>query len=191
MIGYLRGIPKRTDTGLMVLVGGVGYTVFVSNTTLAAAVELPEIELYIFTHVTETAFDLFGFRTQQEKKLFTLLLATSGVGPKTALAITEKGSDSIVTAVQEATVSFFTSVPRVGKKMAQKIIIDLTPKLGSIKELQLAPLSGIHSELSEALLSLGFDENSVTDIARSPEFEGKTIQEALQLSLKKLGSRTA
>lgn len=188
MIAYLKGVPTIVDNELILAVNGVGYGVSVTNATLSLAAQARELELYIYTHVKEDALELFGFPNQEEKKLFTLLLGISGVGPKTALAITEKGADGIVAAVQEAKITFFKSVPRVGKKLAQKIIIDLTPKLGSIKELQLAPLVGVQSELSAALLTLGFNEQDVDDLVRSSEFENMTVEEALPLCLKKLGS---
>lgn len=187
MIAYLKGIPKVLESDLIIDVHGVGYDVAVTTSTLALASSVTEIELFIFTHVKEDALDLYGFSTSQEKKLFEMLIAISGVGPKTALAITEKGSDGIVLAVQEANIKFFTGVSRVGKKLAQKIIIDLTPKLGSIKELQLAPLQGVQAELSEALVSLGFNSHDIDELVRTEEFSGLTVEEALPLCLKKLG----
>ncbi len=187
MIAYLRGTPKVVDSDLIIDVQGVGYGVAVTASTLAIASTMPTIELFIFTHVKEDALDLYGFATQEEKQLFTLLIAISGVGPKTGLAITEKGSAGIVQAVQEADIAFFTAVPRVGKKLAQKIIIDLTPKLGSIKELQLAPLQGTQAELSEALVALGFNLHDIDELVRAEEFSGLSVEEALPRCLKKLG----
>lgn len=188
MIAYLKGTPSIIDREFILIVNNVGYGVSVSNATLSQSVGKSEVSLYIYTHVKEEALELFGFPTQEEKKLFTLLLAISGVGPKTALAITEKGANGIITAVQEADISFFKNVPRVGKKLAQKIIIDLTPKLGSIKELQLAPLVGIQADVSAALQALGFNEQDVEDLIRLEKFENMTIEQALPLCLKKLGS---
>ncbi|NCS97974.1 MAG: Holliday junction branch migration protein RuvA [Candidatus Pacebacteria bacterium] len=189
MIAYLHGTPLIVDSELIIVTNGVGYGVSVTNTTLAAAADLNEVELYIYTHVKEDALDLYGFRTQEEKKLFIMLISISGVGPKTGLAITEKGSDGIVRAVQGADIKFFTGVSRVGKKLAQKIIIDLTPKLGSIKELQLTPLAGIQFELAEALTSLGFNEHDIDALVRSEAFNGMTVEQALPLCLKQLGSK--
>ena len=186
MIAYLHGTPRILDETLTVLVGGVGYGVSVTTETLSYAASASEITLEIYTHVREDALELFGFRSVQEKKLFTLLIAISGVGPKTALAITGKGSEGIVQAVQTADIKFFSSVPRVGKKLSQKIIIDLKSKLGSIKELQLKPLSTIQTDLSEALVSLGFNEYDIDPIIRSEEIADMTLEHALQYCLKKL-----
>ncbi len=188
MIAYLKGTPRISESSLVVIAGGVGYGVLVTNSTLSFAAEQREVELEIYTHVTEKSLELYGFRSSEEKKLFTLLIAISGVGPKTGLAITEKGSTAIVKAVQEADIKFFTSVTRVGKKLAQKIIIDLTPKLGSIKELQLAPLSTFQTDLSDALVSLGFNEHDIDELVRDTSFEEMTLQQALQFCLKQLGS---
>lgn len=190
MIAYLHGTPRIVDSELVIVTNGVGYGVAVTNATISHASQVADLELFIYTHVKEDQLDLYGFRTQEEKKLFIMLIAISGVGPKTALAITEKGSPGIVTAVQAADIKFFTQVPRVGKKLAQKIIIDLTPKLGSIKELQLTPLVGIQAELSDALVSLGFNESDIDELVRNPEFENMTVQQALTASLKQLGSRS-
>ncbi len=188
MIAYLQGQPLVVDSQLILMCNGVGYGVHVTNATLSSIATLQTVSLHIYTHVKEEALELFGFVNHEEKKLFLLLLSVSGVGPKTALAILEKGTTAVVTAVQQAQVQVFSSVPRVGKKVAQKIIIELTPKLGSLKQLQLTPLSTFQSELTLALVSLGFDPDVVEELVRTQELEELGLPQALQLCLKKLSS---
>ena len=146
---------------LIVDVNGVGYGVLANAGTLQTAGSLDEISLNIYTHVREDRIELYGFSSPQEQMLFELLISVSGVGPKTALAITEKGSQALVEAIQQADVRFFTKVPRVGKKSAQKIIIELKSKLGGLKDLDLKPLAGKNQDVSEALQSLGFAEEEI------------------------------
>ena len=161
MIGFLSGTPLIIQDKILVKTGGVGYEVAVGVNTMTQIGLTSTVELFIHTHVKEDAFELYGFLTLDERKLFRLLLSVSGVGPKTALAIANTGSDAIRVAVQQADVAFFTAVPRVGKKLAQKIIIELKSKLGSLTELQLNSPVGIEQDALAALTSLGFDEQIV------------------------------
>lgn len=161
MIGYLIGKPIIQGHKLLVLTSGVGYLVNVGQQLLTQAASLEEIELHIYTHVKEEALELYGFRQLPEKEMFELLLSVSGVGPRIALSINEYGATKIIEAVQNANVGLFSSVSRVGKKLAQKIIIELKPKLGSLYELQLGPQSPVQQDVIEALLALGFGESEI------------------------------
>jgi Holliday junction DNA helicase RuvA len=161
MIGFLSGEIGVIQDKILVKTGGVGYEVAVGTNTLAILAQVPTGELFIHTHVKEEALELYGFRTLEERSLFRLLLSVSGVGPKTALAIANTGADSLRSAVQTADVGFFTTVPRVGKKLAQKIIIELKSKLGSLTELQLDTPVGVDQDAAAALTALGFDEQTV------------------------------
>jgi len=168
MIGWLRGVPHVSDSTLVIRSGDVGYEVHVAASQLARlSAQTTPIELTIYTHVTETALELYGFASPEEKRLFLLLLAVSGVGPRIALAITDRGAPTLIAAVQNAQISFFTSVPRVGKKLAQKIIIDLTSKLGSLKQLQLGQLEPGQQDVVDALVTMGFDESVVQEAMRA------------------------
>lgn len=189
MIALLTGTPTILEDSLVLDVNGVGYGLAVGHKTLQQTLDKQTVQLHIYTHVREEALELYGFATLQDKRLFLLLLTVSGIGPRTALAITDKGATAITTAVQQADVSFFSSVPRVGKKLAQKIIIELTSKLGSLKELNLQPLTTFEEELSTALVSLGFSEQESAEIVRLEDFSRHTLEEALQSILKKQGRK--
>jgi holliday junction DNA helicase RuvA len=188
MIAFLSGIPKVIDNQVIMLVSGVGYGVDVPLKTRSILSTANTAELYIYTHVREDKLELFGFSTIEEKKLFIMLVSISGVGPKTALAIVDSGSTAISKAVQEANVKLFTAIPRVGKKLAQKIIIELTPKLGSIKELELTPLTALQSDLAEALQSLGFESAYIVEIVRDSQLQDMELEQALQYCLKQLNT---
>jgi len=185
MIGLLRGQPHLIDGHLILDVNGVGYLVNVGSSLLTMINFGQELSLHIYTHVKEDKLELYGFNASESKKLFQLLLDVSGVGPKTALVITDRGATEIRTAVQEANIKFFSSIPRVGKRMAQKIIIELKPKLGSLKELELGPLSPNLGEAMIALESLGYDEQSAREALREIDAELE-VQQIIKLALKKM-----
>ena len=122
MIAYLSGLIRaKADRHLVLDVNGVGYKIF-ATAGLVEKTELSQpISLHIHTVVREEEISLYGFSSLEDKKLFLMLMQTQGVGPKTALAITEAEPREILGAIKNGDVSFFTAFPRVGKKVAQKI----------------------------------------------------------------------
>lgn len=189
MISYLIGQPIIEKDSVTILVHGVGYGVKVTASTLAEVAQKPEVSLYIYTHVKEEALELFGFINKSDRELFLLLIGVSGVGPKTALHILNCGSAQIVQAVQQADVGLFSSVPRVGKKLAQKIIIDLRSKLGALKELDLTPASAQYQEVVLALQSLGFEERMIAPVLEKIDVENMPIAAAIKAAVKALGAQ--
>ncbi|HEX9817924.1 MAG TPA: Holliday junction branch migration protein RuvA [Patescibacteria group bacterium] len=185
MIGFLSGNAQKLSDGLLIHTNGVGYRVEVGESVLKNLTSDSQISLYIYTHVKEDALKLFGFVSEQDLSLFELVLGVSGVGPKIALALVDVGADRLVRAVQNAQVSFFSSVPRVGKKLAQKIIIELKSKLGGVKELELGPLSDKEQDVFEGLKSLGFDENSIQTVLREID-QAQTVEIMLKQAVKSL-----
>jgi len=120
--------------------------------------------------------------------LFTLLLSVSGIGPKTALAITDRGVDQVRHAIVSSDVDFFTTIPRLGKKNAQKIIIELKSKLGSTKDLDLASQSsGDTKEIIDALLSMGFIRHEIVEVLKKITPEAQTIEQKIREALRFLG----
>jgi holliday junction DNA helicase RuvA len=189
MISFLQGKPLLTGTTLTVVVSGVGYEVHASPATISKLASLPEVSLHIYTHVREDQLTLYGFESYQDRALFLLVLGVSGVGPATALTIVSAGSAAVITAVQQAQVTFFSNLPRIGKKLAQKIIIELGSKLGEMKKLELGPQSQVAQDLTETLVGMGFNEAIVLETLNNLDVEELGLEKALNLALKKLGTQ--
>lgn len=191
MIGALAGIAHPPITNpLLLMVGGVGYRVSVPENVLKD-IHLDEpVFLYTHTHVREDALDLYGFATREELVLFDLLISVSGIGPKTSLAIVDRGESAVRQAIATADVSFFTSIPRLGTKNAQKIIIELKSKLTSIEELDLnAEGHGETKEILEALESMGFAKKEAYTAIKQIKTENISVEERLRQALKLLSKK--
>lgn len=189
MIGALSGevFYKKSDTFIL-MTHGVGYLVHIPPKLHSEVRVGDELTLYIHTHVREDILNLFGFATDAELHLFELLLTISGIGPKTALPIIDRGVGAIQKAVIEADVTFFTSIPRLGIKNAQKIIIDLKSKLGSSKELNLLDgESGETQEILEALTGMGFSRSEVKEVLTKLPREVVTVEEKIRSAFRLLG----
>lgn len=182
MIGFLSGIVKSVSGSKAILnVGGVGYTV--SLPTNHGLTPNQPAQLYIHTHVREDEISLYGFSQESSLDLFEKLLGVSGVGPKSALTILSAAApDHIKQAIIGSNLAFFTAISGIGKKGAQKIILELKPKLGR-GQADLANLEG-NSELDQALTNLGFSKNEIVSvISRIDQTEelGLQIKKALKL----------
>jgi len=183
MIAYLKGKILHQLDRVIVIVHDVGYGVHVSASVLQKLPQDSEAELFIYTHVKEEALELYGFLGPEEQLVFQLLLDVSGVGPKTALQISNYSPSEIISAVQNAETGFFSQIPRIGKKLAQKIIIDLRSKLGALKELDLQPLAPHVQEVKEALLQLGFHERDIETVLPKLGDEVLSTPAALRIAL--------
>lgn len=191
MIGALRGIVHTPITNpLLLMVAGVGYRVAVADHICRDIRGEESLFLYIHTHVREDTLDLYGFTTPEELAIFSLLLSVSGIGPKTSLTIIDRGTDAIRRAIAAADVAFFTSIPRLGKKNAQKIIIELKTKLGSLHDLDLAAgEQGETKDILEALESMGFAKKEVYDALKRVPAGDFTMEERLRQTLKVLSKK--
>lgn len=187
MIAKLTGKPEIFSSDSIILdVNGVGYKVFfnrIPNQPLPTT-------LFIHSHIKEDAFDLYGFITIEELQLFKLLINISGIGPKTGLSVMAKGVASITQAVSKGDVDFFTTVPRLGRKNAQKLIIELKPKLGSLTELDLSADSSDTQEAITALLSLGFSRAEARQALNQIAKPDQTVDIKISLALKYLGHKS-
>ncbi|MEK9143445.1 MAG: Holliday junction branch migration protein RuvA [Patescibacteria group bacterium] len=187
MIGALRGVVDTLASPIIVMVGGVGYRVFVPDHLMGDLKPGAPIMLYIHTHVREDALDLYGFLSQEELSLFLLLISVSGIGPRTALAVIDRGATLIRRAIATADVSFFTTIPRLGKKNAQKIIIELKTKLGSLEELDLSTDDhGQTRDVLEALESMGFGKTEAIEAIKQIKSSDVTVEDKIRLALKYL-----
>ena len=188
MIGYLQGILlSKRDPFLLINVNGVGYNVYASQDVLSRYHVGERVEVYVHSHIREDAFELYGFLDQGSLDIFELLISVNGIGPKTAINVFARGSTGdIIGAIQKADVDFFTGVPRLGKKNAQKLIIELKNKIGGIVDIDLgASIDG--NEVLLALMGFGFSEQEARGALRQIEGKGKTTSEKVRLALKYLG----
>jgi holliday junction DNA helicase RuvA len=184
MIGSIKGkIILKTGKFLIVETGGVGYKINVSSDTLSKTQKKEEeIFLFIHTHVREDALDLYGFLERQELEFFEMLLNVSGIGPKSALTIL--GIASIKTlrkAIGTGDTSYLTKISGIGRKTAEKIVIELRDKMGEEKG-----GSSLQGELDalEALKSLGYSQNEAREALKKVSSETSTnikIREALKI----------
>ena len=190
MIGQLTGKPISQNQNYLILdVRGVGYKIFTPPTLHQQLLKLDKATLFIHTHVRDDTLDLYGFKDLENLKLFQLLINISGIGPKIAIALMDKGAESISSAVAKADVDFFTSIPRLGKKNAQKIIIELKPKLGDINDLDLLGESSETVEVIEALITLGFNKNKAKIALKKATNLNDSIEEKIKKTIKYLGQK--
>ena len=203
MIGQLRGrLAEKRPNQVLVDVGGVGYLVAVPLSTYASLGELhTEVTLLIHTHVREDALALYGFVSAREKHFFELLLTASGVGPNLALKILSGMSvEELVPAIRGGDLVRLTRIPGVGRKTAERIVVELKDKLEAVTVEAERPaatsLAGIEADVISALVNLGYDARAAEGAVGEAKREGgasnfeKLLRSALQ-SLAQAKSRTA
>lgn len=190
MIAALKGIvDSRNDPHLIIDVNGVYYKVYSAQGVLSRCVVGESIKLYTYTHVREDLLELYGFAKAKDLSLFEQLISVSGIGPKTAISIFAVGSRSdIIKSIINGDVTFFTAVPRLGKKNAQKLIIELKSKLGSDEEFDVtAAFAAEGDEVIAALKSFGFSSQEAFTALRSIKQDGLSTSEKVRRALKYLG----
>lgn len=191
MIGWLRGrLVRKTPDALLVDVHGVGYRVFVSlNTFSALPGEAADVELEIHTQMRENALELFGFADPMEKALFTSLLTVSGVGPRVALNILSGIPPAdLLDALRDGDVGRLVAVPGVGRKTADRMVVELQDRVRSLGEAGRVPpggRNGLETEAASALVNLGYRrphaERAVREVLREGTNElAAVIRQALQ-----------
>ncbi len=195
MIGYLHGTVAslKPDTCLLD-VHGVGYRVYISDATRRALAKGKEAQLFTYLSVREDALQLYGFRTEQEYDMFLALIGISGIGPKVALGILSSITISrLAAAITNQQTSVLTKLPGIGKKSAERLILELKDKLSfaSAQDEQLTLTSDVPvgddilSQTSAALESLGYTSGEIAAVL--PKLSGTTdVQAALKQALKLL-----
>jgi holliday junction DNA helicase RuvA len=167
MIGLLRGrLLEKRPNQVILDVGGVGYLVAIPLSTFAAMGDLhAEVTLLIHTHVREDALSLYGFLSQREKHFFELLLGASGVGPSLALKILSgMNVEELVPAIRTGDLARLTKIPGVGRKTAERMVVELKDKLETVtieveKPTPASP-AGVEADVRSALINLGYDDRS-------------------------------
>ncbi len=190
MIATLRGKVLERGSGQIVIdVGGVGYLLAATSAAIRMAVpDGEEVTLVTHLHVREDALILFGFASTAERDLFELLLGVSGVGPKAALAIVSGyAPDQIRRAIVTSDHALFTSIAGVGRKTAERVVIDLKDKVGSLPAAQVqdagdVPLADDHTAARDGLIGLGMTVAEAEAALRSIDADlpvGERIRQAL------------
>ena len=189
MIALLNGIIAEKLAGELVLdVAGVGYGLSVSAHDFGAAEIGQKQKFYIYEHIREQAHDLYGFSKIELKVLFELLLSVNGVGPKMALAVLDLASlGDVQSAIASGDTKFIQGASGVGKKVAERIVVDLKDKLGDGISLQAAGIlspMGSGDEAVAALESLGYSREDANK-ALSGVDSSLTVEERIKLALKR------
>jgi Holliday junction DNA helicase RuvA len=195
MIGSLRGkLTDKRPHQILLDVGGVGYQVQIPLSTFAGLGALhTETSLLIHSHVREDQFSLYGFLTAREKHCFELLISASGVGPSLALKILSGMSlEQLVPAIRKGDLAQLVQIPGVGRKTAERIVVELRDKLTSVDAAEPGKAqtrSQLESDVASALVNLGYDARSVEKTIEKARAAGDgDFETLLRASLQMLGN---
>ncbi|HVG29976.1 MAG TPA: Holliday junction branch migration protein RuvA [Pyrinomonadaceae bacterium] len=196
MIAHLSGtLLAKHATSVILDVGGVGYEVTIPVTTFYDLEEAgAQVSLRIYTHVREEALQLYGFKTARERELFTQLISVSGIGPKSAIAmLSGMSADEIITAIRTNNLARLTSIPGLGKKTAERLVIELRDKMTKLSSPELeeqiaARASGaapsgddVREDALSALVNLGYQRAAAEKALTHAMQEGGDISVELLL----------
>ena len=197
MFYYLNGLVAETGANLAVIdCGGVGYACATTNYTLAQLKRGEKAKLYTYLHVREEIFEIYGFASQGELNSFKMLIAVSGVGPKAALAILSSTTpDQLALAIVTGDEKALTAAPGIGKKIAQRIILELKDKLskdpGSFASAGGAsipvPVKNDKSgEAAAALAVLGYTSQDIAVALKGLDMDALSLEEIIRQALKRM-----
>jgi len=197
MIAHLSGtLLAKHATSVILDVAGVGYEVTIPVTTFYDLAEPGSpVRLRVYTHVREDALQLFGFRTERERELFTLLISVSGIGPKSGIAmLSGMSADEIVAAIRTNNLARLTSIPGVGRKTAERVVIELRDKMAALSSPALeeelaagaaagAPLTedALREDALSALVNLGYQKAAAEKAVTQAVTEGGDLSVELLL----------
>ena len=199
MFYYLEGTVAELLPNLAVIdCGGVGYGCKTTNNTLAGLKKGQKGKLYTFLHVAEGIFDLYGFSSQRELNSFKMLIGVSGVGPKAALAILSVGTpETLAMAVVTGDEKALTAAPGIGKKIAQRVILELKDKMaketaagldfsGGKGAVAIPAFSNKATEAAQALAVLGYSSQEVNVALKGLDMESLPLEEIIRQALKRM-----
>ena len=200
MFYYLNGEITIMEGNLAVVdCGGVGYACRTTSYTLSKLRVGQTAKLFTYCNIREDAFDIYGFSTRDELHCFELLLGVTGVGPKAAIAILSSTSpERFMLAIMTQDEKALTAAQGVGKKLAQRIILELKDKLGAVTEVDFSdgasaaviPAAGINLSLAQAALAeLGYNQNEIGAALKGIKTEGMSTEEIVRQCLRAMVMR--
>jgi Holliday junction DNA helicase RuvA len=185
MIGFLQGkvININLKSCLILTSGGVGYSVFPAGNLSSQLKKGAEISCFIFTVVREQEISLYGFGSEDEQKMFEKLLGVSGVGPKMALNIVSSSLSNFVDAIDQDNLEVLCKIPGVGKKLSQKLILELKGKLvlGDAQEIPTEKIELV--EAVSALENLGYTKKDILEILKKADKKQDTAEKLIKFFL--------
>ena len=201
MIGFLSGKILEKDANTVIVdVGGVGYEVTIPLSTFYELGDVgADIQLRIFTHVREDALQLFGFKTTRERDLYLKLISVQGIGAKSGITmLSGMSADEIVTAIRTNNIVRLTSIPGVGKKTAERMVVELKDKIGELAmgaRAGTAATSGsaetpdsVFDDALSALVNLGYQRTAAEKALQASATDGTelNVQKLLRAALQRL-----
>lgn len=183
MYNYIKGIVKNQTNNFIVLENnGIGYQIFVGNPFSFPLEE--EITVYLYCHIREEEYSLYGFQKEEEKELFLKLINVKGLGPKMALPMLTGSVSGVIDAIERENILYLKKFPKIGDKVARQIILDLKGKL--IKD-DTVVVTGNFDELISVLESLGYKTADIKKILPNVDTSlsiENQVKDALKLLLK-------
>jgi len=187
MIAHVFGvIVEKIGSSLIVDVHGVGYEIQVATGDFDDAVLDTNVKYYTYHHIREQSQELFGFSSLIAKRLFELLITVQGIGPKAALSILSiSDSETVRNAIANGDFVFITKASGVGKKTAERVVVDLSDKVGhairmDVSNLGISSIIPISDEALEALMALGYNLNDATKALEGVSTELSTAERVTQ-----------
>jgi len=184
MISFLEGSVLHLGLKDIIIktASGVGYSVFPTGSLLAELKVGEEAQIFIYTIVREQEISLYGFASLDERSFFEKLIGVSGIGPKIGIQILSQPIDQFQKAIESADIAFISQTPGIGKKMAQKMILELQGKLELIAT-ETQSQSPAKKEAEEALGALGYDKSTIQEILKQAP-EGSSTEDLVKFFLK-------
>ena len=195
MYEYIKGIlTKITAKYIVVETAGIGYLLHVANPYAYSGKMNQEVQVYLHQVVREDAHLLYGFTTEEEKKLFLNLISVSGIGPVSALAIIAADDNAgLVQAIESKNITYLTKFPKIGKKTAQQMVLDLEGKINldledtpAQSKAKVAEENQALEEAMEAMLALGYKATELKKIKKFFEGTTDTAENYIKSALKML-----
>ncbi|NCF74888.1 MAG: Holliday junction branch migration protein RuvA [Xanthomonadaceae bacterium] len=191
MIAYLKGtIIEKDDKSVILLTGSVGYQVLLGENFLSKLKKTQEIDLFTYQYWREDSIKLYGFKNKQQLDLFILLISISGVGPSSASILLDSvGVNSVKSAIASNRPEVLSQAPRLGKKTAERIIVELKNKVFIVGDENLKEIeySNEDNDVVNALTNLGYSLYNAQQIVKSLPKEIKGVDNKIKQALKEIG----